>query len=114
MQIIDMLILAAGVYLIALFTWVLYIAIMGLKANRHRLHWFAKMNAYAFVLPVGLLFDAILNLLVCAAFLRVPRDWLLTGTLKRVINTDSGIRERVAAWQCTHMLDQFDPKNDHC
>lgn len=94
--------------------WVLYLAIMNLAEHRHALHPVAKFHAYFVILPVGYVVDALLNLLVCAIFIRVPRDWLLTGTLKRMIATDDGWRCATAAWICEHLLNQFDPKGKHC
>lgn len=103
-------------YAVAVVCWVLYLAIMNIARVRHELHPFAKFNAYFIVLPVGYLFDAALNLIACALFMRVPKDWLLTGTLKRIQNTEpSGSwRESVSSWVCVHLLNQFDPKGSHC
>lgn len=104
------------IYIFLVFGWVLYLAIMGLARERHRLHPFAKFNAYCIVLPVGYLWDAVMNLIVCAVMLRFPRDWLLTGTLKRLQNTEpaDSWREIAASWMCEHLLNQFDPKGGHC
>lgn len=108
------LLLAVAAYGLLVVTWVLYLAIMNLSAHRHEMGPFARFNAYCVVLPIGYLFDAALNLLVCALFLRWPRDWLLTGTLKRHINTNDGWRCSVSAWVCEHLLNPFDPKGTHC
>ena len=101
-------------YAFVVLCWVLYIAIMSLAQRFESLHPVAKFNAYCIILPVGYAFDFVLNLAVCAVFLRRPRDWLLTGTLKRTINTDDSWRADVAVWICTHLLNQFDPKGKHC
>lgn len=101
-------------YAVFVICWILYLAIMNLSRVRRDLHPFAKFNAYVIVLPIGYVFDALLNLLVCGIFLRLPRDWLLTGTLKRMIATDDGWRCATAAWICEHLLNQFDPKGKHC
>lgn len=103
-----------GFWLLTVFCWILYLAIMNLAEHRHSLHPVAKLHAYFVILPVGYVVDALLNLLVCAIFIRVPRDWLLTGTLKRTIATDDGWRCAVSAWICEHLLNQFDPKGRHC
>ena len=103
-----------GSYAFVVLCWVLYIAIMSLAQRFESLHPVAKFHAYCIILPVGYAFDFVLNLAVCAAFLRRPRDWLLTGTLKRTINTDDGLRSKAAAWICTHLLNAFDPKGKHC
>jgi hypothetical protein len=101
-------------YGLFLMTWVMYLAIMKLAEHKDSLHPFAKFNAYLLLFVVGYPLDALLNLLVCAVFLRIPRDWLLTGTLKRTIATDDGWRCATSAWICEHLLNQFDPKGRHC
>jgi len=103
-----------AVWILSVLCWVLYLAIMNLAEHRHALHPVAKFHAYVVILPIGYVVDAALNLLVCAIFLRRPRDWLLTGTLKRTIATDDGWRCATAAWVCEHLLNQFDPKGRHC
>lgn len=103
-----------GAWALFVLCWILYLAIMSLAKHKDRLHPVAKFHAYFVILPVGYVVDALLNLLVCAIFLRVPRDWLLTGTLKRTIATDDGWRCATAAWICEHLLNQFDPKGKHC
>lgn len=110
----TLLLTVAAVYLFLLAGWLLYIAIMRLKERRDQLHPFAKANAYLALVLFGYPWDAVMNLLVCLAFLRVPRDWLLTGTLKRALATEVGWREATAAWICTHLLNQFDPSGKHC
>lgn len=104
----------AAAWALFVLCWVLYLAIMNLAEHRDRLHPVAKFHAYFVILPVGYVVDALLNLLVCAIFLRLPRDWLLTGTLKHTIATDDGWRCATAAWICEHLLNQFDPKGKHC
>lgn len=104
----------AACYAIFVICWILYLAIMNLAEHRDKLHPVAKFHAYFVILPVGYVVDALLNLLVCAIFMRVPRDWLLTGTLKRTIAADDGWRCATAAWICEHLLNQFDPKGKHC
>ena len=108
------LIIAGAFWALFVLCWVLYLAIMNLAEHRDRLHPVAKFHAYFVILPVGYVVDAALNLLVCGLFLRIPRDWLLTGTLKRTIATDDGWRCTVACWVCEHLLNQFDPKGRHC
>lgn len=103
-----------GAWALFVLCWILYLAIMNLAEHREKLHPVAKFHAYFVILPVGYVVDALLNLLVCAIFLRLPRDWLLTGTLKRMIATDDGWRCATAAWICEHLLNQFDPKGKHC
>lgn len=95
-------------------TWTMYLAIMNLRENRGKLRGIPKVIAYGLVLPVGLIFDGFLNLVVCLIFMRRPRDWLLTGTLKRYLNTDNGWRCKVAASLCIDWLDPFDLTGKHC
>lgn len=103
-----------SVYAFMVLCWILYLAIMHLAEHFDGLHPFAKFNAYCIILPVGYFFDLILNVLMCAVFLRLPRDWLFTGTLKRMINTETGWRVGVSGWICTNLLNAFDPKGKHC
>jgi len=103
-----------GVYLFFLGGWILYVAIMGLNRVKHDLHPFAKFNAYLALFLFGYPWDLAMNLIVCLCMWRIPKDWLLTGTLKRIINTEIGLREIVASWICEKLLNQFDPKGRHC
>lgn len=103
-----------GTYVFIVLCWVLYLAIMNLAEHFDSLHPVAKFHAFCIILPVGYAFDFALNLLVCLVFFQQPKDWLLTGTLKRTINTDNGWRCKVSAWICQSLLNQFDPKGRHC
>lgn len=105
-----------GIYVFLLFGHVMYVAIMAVKRIEKDLHPFARWNYRLLVLPVGLVWDAMMNLLVCLALWWKPRDWLLTGTLQRIrYETPAGSkREAVAAWICNHLLNQFDPSGKHC
>lgn len=96
--------------------WVLYLAVMNLAGNRAELTGFARILAYWVVLPFGLLCDALLNLHFCLFTLRVPRDWLFTGTLQRIRREeafDSRLRA-AATFICGNLLNPFDPKGTHC
>lgn len=103
-----------ALYLFFVMGWILYIAIMSLKRIKSQLNPFAKVNAYIALWLFGYPWDLVMNLIVCLFMLRVPRDWILTGTLKRIINTDTGARVAVAAWICANLLNQFDPSGTHC
>lgn len=100
-------------YVLFLVTWLFYLAVMNLADKRGDMHWFAKMNAYI-LLSIGYPLDILLNLIACAIFLRIPREWTLTYTLKRIQNTETGWRAAVAAWVCVNLLNPFDPKGRHC
>jgi len=112
----DILLLIIALYLFFVLGWVLYIAVMGLKRVRDQLHPFARFNAYLVLFVFGYPWDLVMNLLVCLAMGRVPRDWILTGTLQRIRYSEpSGSRrEAVASWICEHLLNQFDPTGRHC
>ena len=112
----SLLLIIPAFWALVVLCWVLYLAIMNLAEHRHALHPVAKFHAYCVILPIGYVVDAVLNLLVCAIFLRRPRDWLLTGTLQRIrFMEPAGLwREAVACWVCEHLLNQFDPKGRHC
>ena len=110
----SLLLIIPAFWALVVLCWVLYLAIMNLAEHRHALHPVAKFHAYAVILPIGYVVDALLNLMVCAIFLRRPRDWLLTGTLKRTINTDNGWRCTFSAAVCQYLLNPFDPNGKHC
>lgn len=110
------LLIVASSYLLALATWLFYLAVMNLVPVRDQLHPFARVNAYI-LLAIGLTLDLILNVVVASIlFLEPPRlrELLLTARLSRLVKTDSGWRGRLARWICHHLLDQFDPKGKHC
>jgi hypothetical protein len=112
-----------GAYLLALGTWIFYLAVMNLKRQRDKdraafdaMHWFVKWNSYA-VLLAGLVMDAALHFLVgTLLFLDPPREMLLTARLKRYHKAryKGTWRGRLADWMCDHLLDPFDPSGDHC
>ncbi len=103
----------AGFYILFLVTWLFYLAVMNLADKRNEMHWFAKLNAYI-LLAIGYPLDILLNLIACVIFMRIPREVTLTYTLKRIQNTETGWREKVAVWVCVHLLNPFDPKGRHC
>lgn len=102
-----------SIYVFVIACWTLYLAVMNIARVRGQLHPVAKAHAYM-LLGVGYLFDATLNLMVCLVFWRAPKDWLLTGTLKRALINETGWREATAAWICENLLNAFDPKGSHC
>lgn len=104
----------ATLLLLPLVAWLYYIVIMGLKRVEDALHPYVRAFGRFILLPIGLLLDLAVNLEVCAVFLRIPRDWLLTGTLKRTINTDDGWRCTFSSAVCQYLLNPFDPSGKHC
>ena len=104
----------SAAYVLALATWVFYLAAMNLVEHRKALGPVAKLNGYV-IIAIGLAFDLVLNIVVATVvFLDPPRELLLTTRLKRY-RSGSGWRSRVAAWVCKRLLDQFDPNGEgHC
>ncbi len=67
------------------------------------------------MLLAGYALDVFVQVVVASVvFLDPPRDWTLTGRLKRYIAGPEGIRERVAVWMCANLLNTFDPDGRHC
>lgn len=101
-------------YIILMFiTWTFFLAVMHLRIIRDT-QGFTKVNiipAYS-VLVIGLILDAMLNLAMCIPLLDMPKEWLLTGKLKRLIQTDMGWRGDVAEFLCNHFLVPAD--KGHC
>lgn len=98
-------------------TWLLYLAVMNLAVNRAKMTGVSRFLGYCVALPVGVFCDFLLNLHFCLVIGRRPRDWLLTGTLQRLRNTEpiGSKLEITAAWICTHLLNPFDmTKERHC
>ncbi|MCX8003431.1 MAG: hypothetical protein N2688_00495 [Burkholderiaceae bacterium] len=100
--------------------WLLYVLVMGFYRAHlaGRLHpgtvrfWLA-----APVVVVGYLADIVLQWTVgTVLFADLPRpgENLLTARLKRYMRGRDHWRRRWAEWICTHLLDPFDPKGDHC
>ena len=80
-------------------SWILYLAVMNLKAHRAELGPVAKVHAYA-LLVIGLVVDLFLTAVVGSAlFLAPPRESTFTGRLKRH-KLEGGWRGAVASWIC--------------
>lgn len=106
---------AAAFYVLFLATWTVYLAVMNLAEHLDKLHPFAKLNAYLLLFTVGYPLDLLFNVVASVVlFWRLPKGWLFTGTLKHWIASDDERRANLAAWICTHLLNQFDPKGRHC
>ena len=102
----------ATVYLL----WLFYVAVMHLKRCRDAgtLSKTALALGYP-VLIVGYALDVFVQIVIASVlFLDIPRDWTLTGRLKRYIAGPEGWRETVAVWMCSHLLNTFDPDGKHC
>ena len=119
-------------FVIAYFTWGMYLAVMNLiqaKDTIHELTWQAKVFAYPLAIA-GIIMDFLTNLFVGSImFVDVPREWLLTERLQRYLedmdeyydglakNQPTSLdkwRWTAALWVCTHLLDPFDARGYHC
>ena len=108
----QMLLLALGAFLLATVTWVFYVAAMSLipRLRAGTIPLWVRPMAYTAV-GMGLVLDAILNLL-CSLFLwHSPRDPLFTAKLKRM-KAEGGRRGRFAHLVCRDCLNPFD--EGHC
>ena len=101
-------------YALMVVSWLLFLAVMNLKAHRDTLHPVAKAHAYL-LLAVGLVVDLALTVVVGSIlYLDPPREWTLTGRLKRYRAGPDDWRKILATWICEHLLNQFDPGGNHC
>lgn len=67
------------------------------------------------ILAVAFTVDFIMQItLFTIFFLEIPRDWFVTGRLRRYIKSGKGWRKRFAEYLCKHLLDPFDPTGAHC
>lgn len=112
----------------ALFTelWVYYLAIMNLKRKREEdkkrisngekgVEGIPKLT-YIMILPiliVGVLLDFIINMLISIPLLDIPREFLVTHRMERLMSRDD-FRGNVSRWMCKNMLNPFDPSGEHC
>jgi hypothetical protein len=110
-------IVLAAAFLFLWAFWYVYIVVMGL----FRAHLKGRLKGLVFVLAlpaviVGYVMDILANLFIASiVFLEPPREWLVTTRLKRHIDSGLGTwRGYLAGWVCDHLLDVFDPREDHC
>lgn len=97
--------------------WALYILVMGV----YRAHLSGRMSKAAYVLGVpwvllGYTVDIIAQYTIATLyFVDLPKkgEHLVTDRLIRY-SAGSGWRKAKADWICTHLLDLFDPRGDHC
>lgn len=97
-------------FILALATWIFYLAVMMLRTQRDTMPAVARRFAYV-VLGIGYVLDALLNLASSAIFLELPREILFTGRMQRHIKS-GGWRGRLAKWFCDTLLEPFD--KNHC
>lgn len=97
--------------------WALYVLVMGI----YRAHLKGRLRGLTLVMSVplvlaGLIVDVVAQYtLATLFFLDLPRkgEHLVTDRLQRY-SAGSGWRKAKADWICTHLLDVFDPDEDHC
>lgn len=96
-------------------TFTLYVAIMKMREVKDRLwrlHWPVRWVCYL-ILLIGLIFDVLLNWVVCTiSFLEFPREFLTTSRVVRHKYQSTGWRQAQAKYWCEHWLTPFD--NKHC
>lgn len=97
--------------------WLMYVMVIGMYRAymRGAMHPVVKVLSAPWIV-VGLLMDVGLQLLATVFFIDAPRkgEWLLTQRLTRYMDGKDGWRKQAADWICTHLLDLFDPRGDHC
>jgi hypothetical protein len=96
--------------------WLFYLAVMHLARAREAgtLSRPALYLGYPLFL-IGYALDVFVQMVLATVlFLDLPREWTLTGRLKRYIAGPEGWRETVAIWMCAHLLNAFDPDGRHC
>lgn len=102
-----------GTLLFTFFTWGMYLSVMNLMRIKDTMSFETKLFAYPLA-AIGLICDFLYNVIVgTMLFLELPKEWLLTKRLQRYLNSDSW-RGNISRWLCTHLLDPFDPKGNHC
>ena len=112
---------ALGIIALIYFTFVHYAAVMNLQRVRDA----KKLTREQFVLAyaalgVGLVLDALLNVVACLLMGVLPRDWLLTMTLIRYKRKGPGKsfltrwRYAFSVWVCSRLLDSLDPHPSGC
>ena len=98
--------------------WSLYVLVMGV----YRAHLSGRLSRVGYVLGLpwvvlGYVVDAVSQYtLATLLFCDLPRrsEHLVTDRLTRYCDGLPGWRRTVAVWVCTHLLDVFDPRGDHC
>lgn len=96
--------------------WVLYVMTMGFYRAQlaGRLKGLPLVLAAPFII-VAFLVDVLVQLTIATVVFRdLPRHWLVTSRLQAYIDTGRGWRHDWAQQVCLHLLDPFDPTEDHC
>lgn len=96
--------------------WIFYLAVMNLARARDN-QTLTKPALYLGtpIFIIGYSLDVFVQLFVMSfLFLELPKEWTVTGRVKRHLYSGEGWREKVAAWFCHHLLNAFDPDGKHC
>ena len=96
--------------------WALYVFMMGV----YRAYLQNRLKGLNFVLAAPILavaffLDVVFQMTLASfVFLDIPRDWFVTGRLRRYLKQEAGWRKTFANYLCKHLLDPFDPTGAHC
>lgn len=96
--------------------WFFYLAVMNLARARDN----GTLTRTALYLGspifiIGYALDVLVNIFIMTIlFLELPKEWTVTGRVKRHIYHGSGWRESLASWFCYNLLNAFDPDGKHC
>ncbi len=107
----------AGTVLTVWLLFVFYAAVMALKRARDEGKLGPAMACFAYpTLYVGLVLDALVNIVVCTViFLELPKEVLVTSRLTRhALLYPNTWRGKLSRWICSHLLDALDPSGCHC
>lgn len=98
---------ALSLYVLCIF----YLAVMNL--SRAKQAGTLTKTALVLGLPIFLIgygIDILVNIFVMTPlFIELPKEWTVTGRLKRHLYQSTGWREKIAAWFCSNLLNAFDP-----
>lgn len=97
--------------------WGMYVLMMAL----YRLHLSKKLTTTGYVMAApfalcGIVLDVVGNFTLCLfLFMDWPREWTITGRLKRYLRRGKGWRFDIACWICRNALDPFHAADGtHC
>lgn len=97
----------------AYITWLLFLAIMSIKAAKDAGRLTAGGRMFAIpVLAVGIAADVFLNVTATVPFVELPKEWLFTHRVSRHLN-DANWRGTMSRWLCRNLLDPFEV-GGHC
>ena len=112
---IDILFYLFVTFIVTMFVWSDYLAVMHLKTHmkQGKLTTIAKVFAYPRI-GIFLVTDVLFNLTFGTVFfMELPRELLFTSRVSR-LNDRTDWRGKVATYFCRKLLDPFDPDGKHC